>query len=110
MRDAQWIHTLIDNFVRVKQKAAGVKPNQLADPRTLIRRAHYSLLGLLLSPDQVERFVAKAEQNSDASWNKLIIELLTSSHYREYWARHWFDVARFAESNGYAFDRDRLNT
>lgn len=107
VQDASWGRTSVDRFILAKQEAAGVKPNQVAEPRTLIRRATYDLIGLPPSPAEVEAFVAEVEQDLDAAWAKLIDRLLDSQHYGERWGRHWLDGARFAESHGYAFDGDR---
>lgn len=107
--DAKWVRTPIDRFIRAKQTAAGVTPNKTADARTLIRRAYFDLVGLPPAPAVVEKFVAESRANPEAAYQSLVDRLLASRHYGERWARHWLDVARFAESNGYAFDRDRPN-
>jgi len=109
VKDAAWIRSPIDQFIRFRQEAVGVQPNNIADPRTLIRRAYFDLIGLPPSPEQVDQFVKDAEKDLPAAYDKLIDELLASKHYGERWARHWLDIARFAESNGYAFDGNRPN-
>jgi hypothetical protein len=109
VKDTKWVRTEIDRFIRGRQEIAGVTPNKIASPRTLIRRAYFDLIGLPPSPAAVAKFVAASNQNSDVAYKKLIDELLASKHYGERWARHWLDLARFAESNGYAFDKDRAN-
>jgi len=104
--DAAWCRTPIDHFVRAKQEAAKLTPNAIADRRVLIRRAYFGLIGLPPSPEQVDAF----ENDSDPkAWSKLIDGLLESPQYGERWARHWMDVARFAESHGYEQDYDRPN-
>ena len=107
--DDAWTRTEIDRFIRARQEAAGVTPNDIAEPRTLIRRAYFALIGLPPQPERVEQFIGEFEQDADAAFGRLIDELLASEHYGERWARHWLDLARFAESNGYAFDGDRPN-
>lgn len=107
VENSQWVRTPIDRFVRARQEAAGVTPNATANSRTLLRRAYFDLIGLPPSPEAVERFVRETEQDGDAAYERLIDELLNSKHFGERWARHWLDVTRFAESNGYAFDGDR---
>jgi hypothetical protein len=77
-----------------------------ADKATLARRAYLDLLGLPPSPDEVRQFV---EDTSPGAWEKLIERLLASPHYGERWGRHWLDVARYADSNGYEHDYDRPN-
>ncbi|MCA9010400.1 MAG: DUF1549 domain-containing protein, partial [Planctomycetaceae bacterium] len=106
VNDAVWCRTPIDQFVRAKQEAAKLTPNGTADRRVLIRRAYFDLIGLPPTPEQVDDFVNS--QDPDA-WPKLIDELLQSPQYGERWARHWMDVARFAESHGYEQDYDRPN-
>jgi hypothetical protein len=107
--DAAWARTPIDRFIRARQESAGITPNGAAGPRTLIRRAYFDLVGLPPHPDEVERFVSEVEQDPEGAYGRLIDELLGNPHYGERWGRHWLDLARFAESNGYAFDLDRPN-
>ena len=79
-------------------------PNPIADRRTLVRRAYFDLLGLPPQPEEVEAFVN--DPSSDA-YERLIDRLLGNPHYGERWARHWLDLARFAESHGFEQDYDR---
>lgn len=109
VQDGNWVHTPIDRFVRARQEAAGVTPNASADARTLIRRATFDLIGLPPQVGEVEKFVADFEQDPVGAYGRLVDGLLASEHYGERWARHWLDITRFAESNGYAFDGDRPN-
>jgi len=95
------IRNPIDQFVLQRLQAAGLKPAPQADGPTLIRRAYFNLLGLPPSPEQVEAFVA---DSSPDAWPNLIDSLLESKHYGERWARHWLDVARYADSGGYETD------
>ena len=87
----------------IQSKLAGKKlgPNPPATPRELVRRAHFDLLGLPPTPEDVAAF----EKNpSDKAWAELIDRLLASPHYGERWGRHWLDLVRYAESNGYERD------
>ncbi len=104
VQNEAWCRTPIDRFVLAKQEAEGLSPNPVAEPRTLVRRATFDLLGLPATADQVDALIA--EGNLDA-WPKWVDQLLESPHYGERWARHWMDVARFAESHGYEQDYDR---
>lgn len=104
VKAAAWPKTDIDRFILAKQEQAGLKPNDTATKRTLIRRAYFDLLGLPPTPEQVDQFVNDADPQA---WPKLIDQLLESPHYGERWARHWMDIARFAESHGYEQDYDR---
>lgn len=106
VNDTAWCQSPIDRFIRAKHEAAQLNGNATADRRVLIRRAYFGLLGLPPTPEQVDAFVNNADPNA---WSKLIDGLLESPHYGERWARHWMDVARFAESHGYEQDYDRPN-
>ncbi len=109
VKDTEWTRTPIDQFIRARQEAAGVTPNPMADPRTLVRRAYYDLVGLPPAPEEVEAFVEESTRNPESAFENLIDHLLDSEHFGERWGRHWLDLVRFAESNGYAFDKDRPN-
>jgi mono/diheme cytochrome c family protein len=93
----------VDAFLLGAAKAKGLGFNPPADPRALIRRAALDLTGLPPTPEEVEAFVAAPEQN----FAGVVDRLLESPAYGERWARHWLDVARFAESSGFEHDYDR---
>jgi len=99
-----WVRTDLDRFILARLNERGLSPNGEADRRTLIRRAYFDLWGLPPRPEDVEAFLA---DNEPEAYERLIDRLLAGPHYGERWARHWLDLARFAESNGYAFDKDR---
>ncbi len=101
-----WVRNPVDAFVLRKLRAAGLRPNPEADRRTLIRRATLDLTGLPPTPEAVEAFVA--DRSPDA-WEKVVDRLLASPAYGERWARHWLDLARFAESEGFKSDETRPN-
>ncbi|MEM7234299.1 MAG: DUF1549 domain-containing protein, partial [Planctomycetota bacterium] len=109
VKDPAWVRTSVDRFVRAAQEAKGIDPSAIADPRTLLRRLHYDLLGLPPEPELVESFVAAAKKDFDSAWRDLVDRLLLDSDFGARQARHWLDLVRFAESNGYAFDGDRPN-
>ncbi|MBZ5621939.1 MAG: PSD1 and planctomycete cytochrome C domain-containing protein [Acidobacteriia bacterium] len=102
--EAAWNSNPIDAFVLGAMKAKGLKPSPPADRRTLIRRAYLDLTGLVPSPEEADAFV---KDHSPDAWSKLVDKLLASPHYGERWARHWLDLARYADSDGFEFDRDR---
>ncbi len=106
VNDGKWCRTPIDRFILARQESNGLYPNPDVDPRSLMRRAAFDLLGLPATSQQVDAFVAKPD---DANWSQQVQDLLDSPHYGERWARHWMDVARFAESHGYEQDYDRPN-
>ncbi|HVW02271.1 MAG TPA: PSD1 and planctomycete cytochrome C domain-containing protein, partial [Planctomycetaceae bacterium] len=96
--------TSVDRFIQAKAEPQGLSIAPAAEKRKLIRRAYLDLLGLPPTIEEVEKFVADA---SPDAWPRLIDRLLDSPHYGERWARHWLDVARFAESAGFEHDYDR---
>lgn len=104
VKDEAWGRTAVDRFIRAKQEEMGLSPNSLATKRVLIRRAYFDLLGLPPTPEEVDAFVG---DDDPQAWSKLIERLLESEHYGERWARHWMDIARFAESHGYEQDYNR---
>jgi mono/diheme cytochrome c family protein len=104
LADDHWSRTPVDRFLLARQREVGLTPNGAAERRVLIRRAYFDLLGLPPSPEEVEAFVHDPDP---AAWERLVDRLLDSQHYGERWARHWLDVARFAESHGYEQDYDR---
>ncbi len=88
----------IDHFVRAKLRDNGLSLSPEADKRTLIRRLYFDLIGLPPTPEEVEAF----EKDTRATAYELLVDkLLASPHYGERWARHWLDVVRFGESDGF---------
>ncbi len=104
VRDVAWVRGAIDAFVLARLEAAGIEPAPQADRRTLIRRACFDLHGLPPTAEQVDEFLA--DRRPDA-YERLIDRLLASPHYGERWARHWLDLVRYAESDGYNQDAER---
>lgn len=100
-KNPEWPRNEIDYFVLARLEQLNASPSPAASRRTLVRRLHVDLLGLLPSPDVVERFVA--DKSPDA-YEKLVDRLLESKHFGERMGRHWLDLARYADSNGYAND------
>ncbi len=101
-----WARTAIDRFVAARLQERGLKPSPPADRRTLIRRVTFDLTGLPPTPEQVEAFVAAPRPDA---YRRLVDRLLDDSAYGERWGRHWLDVARFGESNGYEQNHLRKN-
>ncbi|MBI1840607.1 MAG: DUF1553 domain-containing protein [Verrucomicrobia bacterium] len=91
----------IDAFIRSALEAQGLSRNPPASRRQQARRAYFDVIGLPPTPDQVTAF--ERDGSSDA-WERLVDSLLDSPHYGERWGRHWLDLVRFAESNGYERD------
>ncbi|MFO0803050.1 MAG: DUF1553 domain-containing protein [Gemmataceae bacterium] len=105
-RDAAWATNPIDSFVLANLEAKGLHPSPAADRRTLIRRVTFDLTGLPPTPDEIQSFLNDQTANA---YEKLIDRLLASPHYGEHWARHWLDVARFAETDGFEDDQQRFH-
>lgn len=96
-----WARNEIDRFILAKHQETGVSPAPEADRRTLIRRLYADLIGLPPSRAEVEAFV---NDQSSTAWEDLIDRLLDSPLYGERWGRHWLDLVRYSESDGYRAD------
>ena len=96
-----WCRTPIDAFILARLEREGLDPAPPADRMSLIRRLTYDLTGLPPSPDEVDAFVA--DQGPDFL-ERLVDKLLSSPHYGEKWGRHWLDLVRYGETNGYERD------
>jgi hypothetical protein len=96
-----WIHNSIDQFVLARLESEKIMPSPEADRATLIRRLSLDLVGLPPKPDQVRAFVHNPDPRA---YEALVEELLSSAHFGERWARHWLDLARYADSDGYEKD------
>jgi cytochrome c553 len=96
----------IDAFVGKRLEAGGLTASPPATSRVLIRRLYFDLLGLPPQADDVSRWLLAFDECQTAATNRLVSELLASRHYGERWGRHWLDVVRFGESQG--FERDKL--
>ncbi len=88
----------VDAFVLARLEKEGLKPAPPADPRTLLRRVSFDLTGLPPSPEAIDAF---AKNPTDAAYARIVDDLLASPQYGERWARHWLDVARYGESDGF---------
>src|SRR5262249_13202995 len=96
----------IDRFLEKTRLEKGLKSAPRADRTTLLRRAYMDLVGIPPTPVETQAFLG---DTSPDVWEKLIDKLLASPHYGERWGRHWLDVARYADSNGFEHDFDRPN-
>jgi Protein of unknown function (DUF1553)/Protein of unknown function (DUF1549)/Planctomycete cytochrome C len=97
------IENPIDSFVLAKLGEKRLEPSQPADRRTLIRRVTFDLVGLPPTPAEVEQFVSDPDERA---YERLVDRLLDSPHYGERWARHWLDIVRYGETQG--FERNKL--
>ncbi|QDT93458.1 PSD1 and planctomycete cytochrome C domain-containing protein [Gimesia algae] len=99
-----WIRNPIDAFILKQLTQNKLTPSAEADRNTLIRRLSLDLTGLPPTVEQVQEFLADSESGA---YERLVDRLLASPHYGERWARHWLDVARYADSNGFTIDGPR---
>ena len=106
VKRSDWPRNDVDHFVLARLEARGLSPAPEADRRTLIRRLSFDLIGLPPEPEEVERFVADTAPDA---YERLVDRLLASPHHGERWARHWLDVIRFGESQGFEYNRIRDN-
>jgi hypothetical protein len=104
--DSGWVRNPIDQFILARLEKEGLHPAGEAPREVLIRRAYLDVTGLPPTPAEVDAFVGDA--SSDA-FEKVVDRLLASPHYGERWARHWLDLARYAESEGFKSDETRPN-
>jgi hypothetical protein len=106
VKDRTWAKNPLDVFILARLEAAGLTPAHFAGREALLRRASFDLLGLPATTEEIDAFVN--DRSADA-WEKAVDRLLASPHYGERWGRHWLDLARYADSNGYEFDEARPN-
>ena len=104
VHQTDWVHNPIDNFILARLEQEGLMPSPEADHRTLIRRLSLDLTGLLPTPGDVQSFVG---DDQSGAYERLVDHLLNSPHYGERWGRHWLDIARYADTNGYSIDGPR---
>ncbi|MEO2001351.1 MAG: DUF1549 and DUF1553 domain-containing protein, partial [Pirellulales bacterium] len=95
-----WSRNRIDRFLAVKMLEQGIQPAEEASPYSLIRRLSYDLTGLPPSVSDVEAFAANP---SETAYRAYAERLLDSAEHAEHWARYWLDLARYADTIGYAF-------
>ena len=104
VKDSKWSKTPIDQFILSKLEKNGLAPSSAASRQKLIRRVYFDLIGLPPGPENIDAFV---KDRSPDAYEKLVDRLLANPHYGERWGRHWLDLARYADSNGYENDGDR---
>ena len=104
VKQVNWATNAIDKFVLAKLESEGMSPSEAADRYVLIRRVALDLTGLPPTIEQVDAFV---NDKSDKAYENLVDSLLESSAYGERWAVMWLDLARYADSAGYADDPPR---
>lgn len=104
VRNAAWCRTPIDRFIMAKLEEHGLEPNPEPEPHVLHRRLSFDLTGLPPKPEQARSF---ENDPTSAAYDQIVDGLLQNERFGERWARHWLDLARFAESHGFEHDYDR---
>ena len=104
VRDAQWARSAIDQFILARLEAAGLSPSEPADRYALLRRVTYDLTGLPPTAAEIEFFI---RDNSPDAYEQAVDRLLASEQYGVKWGRHWLDLVRYAETDGYERDRNK---
>ncbi|MCA9086565.1 MAG: DUF1549 domain-containing protein, partial [Planctomycetaceae bacterium] len=98
-----WGRNEVDRFVAQRLQEEGLHPSPDADPETMIRRVFFDTIGLPPTLAEVDRYL---QDPSDAAYERVVDDLLSRPQFGEKWARHWLDLARYADSHG--FQRDDL--
>lgn len=106
VKNNTWPRNAIDQFVLQRLEQADVSPSPELEPALLVKRLYYDLTGLPPTPAEVDAFLA---DSSETAYAELVDRLLASPHFGERWGRHWLDMARYADSDGYEKDRPRMD-
>ncbi len=101
VKEASWVRNPVDRFVLAKLEAEGIRPSPEADRSTLLRRLSLDLTGLPPTLTESDAFLS---EDVDRAYENAVDRLLESSHFGEKWARHWLDLARYSDSDGYRQD------
>lgn len=104
VKNKGWIRNGIDHFILARLEGENLTPSPQADRITLLRRVSLDLTGLPPAPREIDEFV---KDNRADAYERLVDRLLASPHYGERWGRHWLDLARYADSNGFNIDAPR---
>ena len=104
--ETKWIRTPIDAFILEALRAKKMAPSAPLDRERLLRRVTLDLTGLPPAPGEIDLFL---RDSSPGAYEKAVDRLLASPHYGERWALRWLDVVRYADTNGYELDSDRVH-
>ncbi len=104
VKAAAWVRNPIDAFVLAKLEAQQFSPAPEAGRRTLLRRLYFDLIGVPPTPEEMRAFLNDADPQA---YEKQVDKLLADGRYGERWGRHWLDLVRYAESDGFAIDGER---
>src|SRR5262249_19560137 len=103
-KNAAWVRNAIDAFIAEQHEAHGLTPAPEAPRRVLIRRLALDLTGLPPTPEEID---ASVNDPAADAYERLVDRLLASPHYGERWGRHWLDLARWSETEGYESNHPR---
>ncbi|MEZ6128418.1 MAG: PSD1 and planctomycete cytochrome C domain-containing protein [Planctomycetaceae bacterium] len=101
---SEWPRNAVDNFVLAALHQKGMQPAAEAEKETLIRRVAFDVTGLPPTLEEIDEFLA---DTSDDAYETMVDRYLASPAYGEHMARHWLDLARYADTNGYQYDTER---
>lgn len=101
---AEWAGNPIDSFIAQKLSAKNLSPSPAAEPRVWLRRVYFDLIGLPPTPAELDEFLA---DSSAAARCRIVDKLLANPGYGVRWGRHWLDLVRYADTNGYERDGDK---
>jgi hypothetical protein len=104
VQNEAWVRNPIDRFILAKLEAAALKPSPAASKATLLRRVSLDLTGLPPNPEEIDAFLADSRPDA---YERAVDRLLASPHYGERQARHWLDLARYSDTDGYTIDAPR---
>ena len=102
LKDRSWPVSALDTFILARLEQRNWSPATTASRAQLLRRVSFDLAGLPPSPEEIVDF---ERDDSPDAFERVVDRLLASSRYGERWAQHWLDVVRFAETEGYEYDR-----
>ncbi len=102
--DSPWVRNPVDAFILDRLHREGLGPASEADRATLLRRVTFDLTGLPPTPEEVEAFIHDTRPDA---YGRVVERLLANPQHGERWGRHWLDVVRYAETEGFEYDRHR---
>ena len=108
INQTDWPRNQIDKFVLAKLESNGISPSPRAEPHVIIRRLYFDLLGYPPTPAETQAFISDYATVPEESIDRAVDQLLASEHYGERMALPWLDAARYADSNGFQQDGDRM--
>ncbi len=108
VKNSGWVRNPIDAFVLARLEREGLSPSPEADRVTLLRRVTLDLTGLPPTPEEVDAFLKEADAQPQAAYERVVDRLLASPRYAERMAIRWLNAARYADTNGYQSDGERI--